>query len=374
MNALSIDFASVARLAEAPVALVLVVKWTALLALAWLLHALLARRNPRWRVALARDRAGHRPDRGAGGGAADRALPRRRGSAAGRRDRTPGRRGAAGAPEPLPRAVTFRLPEVPRVARPAPAPVVVTPGRLVDRSTVGRPIEPAPTAAWLSRAPGLVRAGLVPAWLAGVIVLTARLILAGLALRRLVRRAVDAPEPIVRECDAIAARLGCEGKVRVACSDEVAGPCLAGVFRPVLLLPVGEGKAHDDLPAILAHELAHARNRDLAWNLAAHVASIVLWFHPLAWRLRSVHAAACDAVSDAVAADHLGDVVSYARTLARLAVAAAAAPAAPTPVLAMARTSDVWRRLDALNRRVFGRPCRVGWCCRRSRWADWSWC
>ncbi|HWE38822.1 MAG TPA: M56 family metallopeptidase, partial [Isosphaeraceae bacterium] len=122
----------------------------------------------------------------------------------------------------------------------------------------------------------------------------------------------------------------------------------------MLLLPDREVADADDLRAILAHELAHARNRDLAWNLAAHVASILLWFHPLAWRLRSVHASACDAVSDAVAADLLGDVVSYGRTLARLAMSAAAM--APTPVLAMARTSDVWRRLEALNRRVFGEP------------------
>ena len=110
----------------------------------------------------------------------------------------------------------------------------------------------------------------------------------------------------------------------------------------------------DDLRAILAHELAHARNQDLAWNLAAHLASILLWFHPLAWRIRAAHAAACDAVCDAVAADLLGDVASYGRTLARLAVRAAW----PSPAhgLAMARTSDVRRRLDALNRKVFRTP------------------
>ncbi len=70
--------------------------------------------------------------------------------------------------------------------------------------------------------------------------------------------------------------------------------------------------------------------------------------------MRSAHAAACDAVSDAVAADYLGDVASYGRTLARLAVHAASL--APAHVLAMARTSEVWRRLDALNRRVFRSP------------------
>ncbi len=110
----------------------------------------------------------------------------------------------------------------------------------------------------------------------------------------------------------------------------------------------------DDLRAILAHELAHARNYDPAWNLVAHMASILLWFHPLAWRIRAVHAAACDAVCDAVAADLLGDVRSYSRTLARLAVRAVRREAAHG--LAMARTSDVRRRLDALNRKVFRTP------------------
>jgi protocatechuate 3,4-dioxygenase beta subunit len=154
----------------------------------------------------------------------------------------------------------------------------------------------------------------------------------------------------------IAARLGCRRAVRVRRTSDIASPCLAGLRRPVLLLPDREceGIQPDDLRAILAHELAHARNHDLAWNLAAHFASILLWFHPLAWRIRAAHASACDAVCDAVAADLLGDVASYGRTLARLAVRSAW----PSPAhgLAMARTSDVRRRLDALNRKVFRTP------------------
>ena len=86
----------------------------------------------------------------------------------------------------------------------------------------------------------------------------------------------------------------------------------------------------------------------------AHVVSILLWFHPLAWRIRAAHATACDAVCDAVAADLLGDVASYVRALARLAVRAAWR--SPAHGLAMARTSDVRRRLDALNRKVFRTP------------------
>ena len=41
-----------AGLLDASIGLVLIVKWTAVLALAWLAHGMLAGRNPRWRVAL----------------------------------------------------------------------------------------------------------------------------------------------------------------------------------------------------------------------------------------------------------------------------------------------------------------------------------
>ena len=81
------------------------------------------------------------------------------------------------------------------------------------------------------------------------------------------------------------------------------------------------------------------------------LASILLWFHPLAWRIRAAHIAACEAVCDAVAADSLGDVALYARTLARLALQVG--KIAPTPGLAMARPPDVFLRIEALERRVF---------------------
>ncbi len=43
-----------AALLDASTVLLLIVKWTAVLALAWLAHGMLAGRNPRWRVALRR--------------------------------------------------------------------------------------------------------------------------------------------------------------------------------------------------------------------------------------------------------------------------------------------------------------------------------
>jgi beta-lactamase regulating signal transducer with metallopeptidase domain/thiol-disulfide isomerase/thioredoxin len=335
---------------DAPVELVLIAKWTLLLALTWLAHSALARCNPRWRVALWRGAV-----LGVGLVAALAAAP-------------PIVRVSTN-PNP-PRVLAERHEEVGERPRLEPAPPAVVapatepPGSL-RRETVApfAPTlhSPAPVAVpdpvESPRALHLAQSWALRIWLAGVVLLAVRLVLAGLALDRLVRRSSAASDGLVQESRAIAQRLGCTRTVRVIRSAEVATPCLAGLVRPVLLLPERLSQGQDDLRAILAHELAHARHLDLLWNLAAHLATILLWFHPLAWRIRAAHAAACDAVSDAVAADYLGDVVSYGRTLARLALRAARPT--PAPVLAMARTSDVRRRLAALNRRVFRSP--LGW-------------
>ena len=150
--------------------------------------------------------------------------------------------------------------------------------------------------------------------------LIGRLMAGSLSLARLVRRSAEVPDWIVAECRAIAGQLGCSA-VRVRRSTEVPTPFLTGVWHPCSCCRTS--RARDVKPgkricAVAAHELTHARNHDLFWNLAANLASIVLWFHPLAWRIRAVHASACDAVCDAVAADTIGDVASYGRTLARL--------------------------------------------------------
>jgi beta-lactamase regulating signal transducer with metallopeptidase domain/thiol-disulfide isomerase/thioredoxin/uncharacterized GH25 family protein len=187
-------------------------------------------------------------------------------------------------------------------------------------------------------------------WLSGACIFTVRLVVGWLSLVRLVRRSTAVPDAIDQECRELARLLECRRMVPVRLTAELSSPCLAGTVRPVVLLPqwTCQDAPPDRLRAILAHELAHARNHDLAWNLGARVASILLWFHPLVWWLPAAHAAACDAVCDAVAIDIVGDVVSYGKTLAQLALRAA--QTSPACGLAMARTSDVRRRIEALSR------------------------
>jgi beta-lactamase regulating signal transducer with metallopeptidase domain len=334
---------------DASIGLVLVVKWTVVLALAWLAHGILAGWNPRWRVMLWRS---------AVVGLAlvtvlSTTVPPIVTFQSGPRDQ-PSVDLARTAPAS--RAIKGR--GAPAIIPQRETPVPIRPVAAVSSSVV--PIRhdeprPAPAAAEAQGSPwgACIGPWLWPAWLAGVLVLTARLTVGSRSLARVIKRSSSPPDAVIRECLMIAERLGCRGPVRVRRTSDVAIPCLAGLWRSVLLLPERECEEvrPDDLRAILAHELAHARNHDLAWNREVHFASILLWFHPLASRIRAVHAAACGAVCDAVAADLLGDVASYGRTLARLAVRAARPSSAHG--LAMARTSDVRRRLDALNRQVF---------------------
>jgi len=125
------------------------------------------------------------------------------------------------------------------------------------------------------------------------------------------------------------------------------------VLGPMILLPTRqcESQYSDELPAILAHELAHLKGGDLFWNAWLNALAIGLWFHPLAWRMRLAHADACDAVCDALASDYVGDAGIYGRTLARLTLRITEAGAAPG--LAMARVSSVERRIAAVRRHVF---------------------
>ena len=173
-------------------------------------------------------------------------------------------------------------------------------------------------------------------------------------VRRLVAQSVDVPEPVSQEfqrsCNSI---LGHQS-VAVGVSSQVSAPILTGVISPTVLIPsclIDESR-RTHLAAVFAHELAHVESRDLFWNTVVHFVASALWFHPLAWFTRAAHAASCEAVSDAKAVDHIGDVQDYGRTLAQVALDAATPPILS---LAMAKRSGIRRRVVALERHVFSR-------------------
>lgn len=130
-------------------------------------------------------------------------------------------------------------------------------------------------------------------------------------------------------------------------SPSVGNAVALGILRPTILLPARLAGQSDPggLRAVLAHEWAHIRNRDL-WLLGlVRVLLIVLFPHPLYWWLRRTIRSSQESVADAVAADGRGGdyaarLLEWMRQIAgheRVRAAAAV---------------GIWERPSELSRRI----------------------
>jgi beta-lactamase regulating signal transducer with metallopeptidase domain len=142
---------------------------------------------------------------------------------------------------------------------------------------------PAPT----PRAPRLsFVGGLFLVWLVGVAWLVALLALRLRWLWRTSARASrDLPARLESQVRATADAMGLRRPPRVRLSDEITGPCVAGLLRPVVLLPPVALDALDDeeLATVLAHEFAHVRRRDALANWMQVVVETANFHNPLVW-------------------------------------------------------------------------------------------
>jgi hypothetical protein len=109
--------------------------------------------------------------------------------------------------------------------------------------------------------------------------------------------------------------------VRTASS--VPGPLVIGVFRPVVVLPTTllERGDNAEMELVLAHELAHCRRWDLAWDWLPTVVRGLFFFHPLVWlafrEARLATEIACDQLA---IADTAKPASAYAAVLLRIAI------------------------------------------------------
>lgn len=116
------------------------------------------------------------------------------------------------------------------------------------------------------------------------------------------RRASTAPSWLQAELEKVAGER--TSLPRLLLSNQVHNAVALGIRRPTLLLPAELAQQADasGLRAVLAHELAHIRNRDL-WLLGLFRALLLVLFpHPLYWAMRYMVRASQESVADAVAA------------------------------------------------------------------------
>lgn len=339
-------------LVEMPTAVDAVLRITLLLSLAWGIHGLLARCNPRWRVQLWRL-----------GSlaiivvAASTFLPRYALVLDGQQDLRRNHRDASstvamsrslahGAALPAPST------EAPPVHEWSDSPLE---SFLPDETGAANLwiVKNAPSDGLSSMTSWITQNGvqlIIVVWAVGVLVLSIRWSIAQLQMRQMLSHSTPAPKCSARLLRRIADRLGIFGDFELRLSTQTDVPFVAGVLRPIVVLParMAAAKFAREMPAIFAHELSHVKSHDLPWMGVWQWITMLLWFHPLAWRVTTTHALACEEVADAVAAKNVGDVTRYSGTLARVALAAVSHPPAAAAI-SMARSSQIILRLQRLQ-------------------------
>ncbi len=161
------------------------------------------------------------------------------------------------------------------------------------------------------------------AWLAGACVAT----FAGLVgyrrnMRRIESMAVPPGDALLRMIDMVGREAGLRRNPRVLMSANVGSPAVAGIVRPMLLLPEGfpEGFSASEARLILLHEFTHLKRHDLAVNWLSCALQALHWFNPILWfafsRMRADREAACDA--RVLAIDSTDRRAEYGGTLLKL--------------------------------------------------------
>ena len=182
-------------------------------------------------------------------------------------------------------------------------------------------------------------------WLAGVLCGLLRAVRQGLQFKRLVQAARPAALP-ADLLTSLAAILGLSQPPRFLESGDVTAPCVAGLFRAVILLPQNFSQmlSPDEARLALAHEMAHLRRNDLRLALLPALAQTLFFFHPLVWLGVREWAAAREEACDALALAVTGaEPAHFGRLLLKLA-----GDGNPAPALSL---SPGYR---ALRRRLVG--------------------
>lgn len=109
-------------------------------------------------------------------------------------------------------------------------------------------------------------------------------------------------------------RLGVGKRVAVRRSAAVSSVCVAGIFRPVIVIPkdLGARVSFEDLVMMGAHELAHVKRGDGALFFVAQAARALFWFNPFVKRIAARAELAAEQGADALVLSAGADRKAYA--------------------------------------------------------------
>ncbi len=311
----------------------ILLKWTMLLALGWVVHGLVRKLHPRWRLILWRGLF------------------------------------CAVLLVPVMQFVPFPVLRIPIYKSSAPAleiPDVLPPAttgnsvskdksitqpsaKTTDANSV--PKNPVPLSHPAVSKPIPWRNVLLITWVFVAAFAAFRLICLQLQLNRIRRLSLPALPALQEQMRNIQMKLGVKRKIDVRISDAITSSFACGLLKPTILL---SQKLADELPsdetsALLAHEIAHFRRNDLFWCVGWRWIQAVFWFHPLIWKIPAVHSLACEQESDRIASGQIKNRGDYSQLLARLALRVLSLPAVETRIV-LNGAAQITQRLNHLKR------------------------
>lgn len=128
-------------------------------------------------------------------------------------------------------------------------------------------------------------------WLVGFIIYFLRLMAGIIYLKQLqFRGVVSAPFELVETLQRVAKRMRLSRKIPIVLSSKITSPSVIGIFRPMILFPVGmlNGLSTLQVEAILAHEIKHIARHDYLFNLVQSFIEAVMYFNPVVWIVSSI--------------------------------------------------------------------------------------
>ena len=189
-------------------------------------------------------------------------------------------------------------------------------------------------------------------WFIASAILFVRLLGAHRLIRR-IRRTADPDAELQAHCQRLAdsLKVNCPAVLR---TDRVASPCLVGIVRPAILIPVAHTASPGGWSQVLMHELAHVERQDVLWNGLFRFSLALLPFQPLLWWLERRHETAAEQASDDLVVQHVEEPATYAQML--LELACGQRTQLPVAVGMIARPSILSQRI----RRILDEHCQHG--------------
>jgi beta-lactamase regulating signal transducer with metallopeptidase domain len=179
----------------------------------------------------------------------------------------------------------------------------------------------APRADALAALLGALQPYALAAWLMGVTLFAVRLAAGALGIARLRRKLTPLPLDLASSVERLGRRLSIDALPLVFLSKQVGEALAVGLVRPLVLIPAAWA-TEMPLPlleAVIAHELAHVRRRDLWINLLQRVVETLLFYHPAVWWLSRRLRIERELCADELAVRATGRRLEYAEALEQVA-------------------------------------------------------